>query len=102
MIPRFNNQAAFSKVPSPLTQKSTMASHAMVSYVLSFVLLATYICGAAATDYTVGDDGGWTIGTNYLTWSTKYNFTVGDALSMKLKSHPLMNSLLLSIGGTLY
>ncbi|CAL9150604.1 unnamed protein product [Musa hybrid cultivar] len=34
----------------------------------------------AATDYTVGDDDGWTTGTNYLTWSEKYNFTVGDVL----------------------
>ncbi|KAJ8490561.1 hypothetical protein OPV22_012282 [Ensete ventricosum] len=34
----------------------------------------------AATDYMVGDDDGWTTGTNYLTWSEKYNFTVGDVL----------------------
>ncbi|URE24632.1 Blue copper binding protein-like [Musa troglodytarum] len=34
----------------------------------------------AATDYMVGDDDGWNTGTNYLAWSEKYNFTVGDVL----------------------
>ncbi|CAN6175176.1 unnamed protein product [Urochloa humidicola] len=36
--------------------------------------------GAGATEYTVGDSAGWTIGPNYLTWSQKYNFTAGDTL----------------------
>ncbi|KAM0907289.1 hypothetical protein ACQ4PT_016231 [Festuca glaucescens] len=36
---------------------------------------------AGATEYTVGDSGGWTIGPNYLAWSQKYNFTAGDTLA---------------------
>ncbi|KAJ3692818.1 hypothetical protein LUZ60_011913 [Juncus effusus] len=50
------------------------------------ILLITFI-GAlmrktliGATDYTVGDSEGWTIGQNYLAWAQKYNFTVGDTL----------------------
>ncbi|XP_062193937.1 basic blue protein-like [Phragmites australis] len=38
------------------------------------------VAGAGATEYTVGDSAGWTIGPNYLTWSQKYNFTAGDTL----------------------
>ncbi|KAJ4774902.1 Blue copper protein [Rhynchospora pubera] len=53
-----------------------MTSHTIISY----ALLATYICVVAATDYTVGDSDGWAIGTNYLAWASKYNFTKGDAL----------------------
>ncbi|KAH7692335.1 Cupredoxins domain-containing protein, partial [Dioscorea alata] len=36
-----------------------------------------------AEDYTVGDSDGWSTGINYLEWSEKYNFTVGDALVFK-------------------
>uniref|UniRef100_A0A0D9XG63 Phytocyanin domain-containing protein n=1 Tax=Leersia perrieri TaxID=77586 RepID=A0A0D9XG63_9ORYZ len=35
---------------------------------------------AGATEYTVGDSEGWTIGPSYLAWSQKYNFTAGDTL----------------------
>lgn len=51
---------------------------------LNLVLLATLALllprAATATDFTVGDENGWNTGTNYLTWSQKYNFTVGDVL----------------------
>ncbi|KAF3324938.1 mavicyanin-like protein [Carex littledalei] len=53
-----------------------MAAHTIISY----ALLAAYISAVGATDYTVGDSNGWTISLNYMAWSTKYNFTVGDAL----------------------
>ncbi|XP_073012166.1 uncharacterized protein [Typha latifolia] len=33
-----------------------------------------------AIDYIVGDEDGWSTGVNYLLWSEKYNFTVGDSL----------------------
>ncbi|CAL9167752.1 unnamed protein product, partial [Musa hybrid cultivar] len=33
-----------------------------------------------AAEYTVGDADGWDTGINYLLWSSKYNFTVGDVL----------------------
>ena len=37
---------------------------------------------AGATEYTVGDSDGWTIGPNYLAWAQKYNFTTGYTLGM--------------------
>ena len=30
--------------------------------------------------YNVGDSENWNTGVNYLSWSQKYNFTVGDTL----------------------
>ena len=40
------------------------------------------LCGARCETYTVGDEDNWSIGVNYLAWSTKYNFTVDDILGM--------------------
>ncbi|VAI20549.1 unnamed protein product [Triticum turgidum subsp. durum] len=57
----------------------------MASTGILLLLLATAaIAGprhAGATEYTVGDSDGWTIGPNYLAWSQKYNFTTGDTLA---------------------
>ncbi|KAJ0964058.1 hypothetical protein J5N97_029180 [Dioscorea zingiberensis] len=36
-----------------------------------------------AIEYTVGDSDRWSTGINYLEWSQKYNFTVGDILVFK-------------------
>ncbi|EHA8592498.1 stellacyanin-like [Cocos nucifera] len=36
-----------------------------------------------ATEYTVGDDLGWETGNDYLRWSQKYKFSVGDVLVFK-------------------
>lgn len=49
---------------------------------VALVLLAAAAAAgfAGATEYTVGDSEGWTIGPSYLAWSTKYNFTAGDTL----------------------
>jgi hypothetical protein len=58
----------------------TSLSSTGAAAILLLVLLAAARGGAAATDYTVGDSAGWTIGPNYLTWSQKYNFTAGDTL----------------------
>lgn len=33
-----------------------------------------------SAEYTVGDDEEWNTGVNFLSWSEKYNFTVGDVL----------------------
>ncbi|XP_027185857.1 mavicyanin-like [Coffea eugenioides] len=41
------------------------------------------LCGARCETYTVGDEDNWSIGVNYLAWSTKYNFTVDDILVFK-------------------
>lgn len=36
---------------------------------------------AMATNYTVGDSGGWEIGPNFQAWASSKNFTIGDVLS---------------------
>lgn len=35
---------------------------------------------AAAAQYTVGDDGGWTINVNYTDWAVKQTFHEGDTI----------------------
>jgi hypothetical protein len=60
---------------------ASLSSRAAAAILLLLVLLAeARRHGAGATEYTVGDSAGWTIGPNYLTWSQKYNFTAGDTL----------------------
>ncbi|XP_020275555.1 basic blue protein-like [Asparagus officinalis] len=58
-----------------------MASNtfAFLFSILSFLsfFTKTYV---QAREYSVGDNGRWDQGVNYLTWSQKYNFTVGDVL----------------------
>ncbi|TVU10218.1 hypothetical protein EJB05_43731, partial [Eragrostis curvula] len=48
--------------------------------ILLLLLAAAPRHAAGGTEYTVGDAAGWTNGFNYLAWSQKYNFTVGDTL----------------------
>ncbi|KAJ8459363.1 hypothetical protein OPV22_032289 [Ensete ventricosum] len=43
----------------------------------------TGLIHAEAAEYTVGEADGWDTGINYLLWSNKYNFTVGDVLVFK-------------------
>jgi hypothetical protein len=38
------------------------------------------IVPSLATVYTVGDSSGWTIGTDYSTWTSGKTFAVGDSL----------------------
>lgn len=50
----------------------------------SLLILAASVLSAvnqaSAVTYTVGDAENWNSGVNYLAWSQKHNFTVGDAL----------------------
>lgn len=62
-----------------------MAAEAVSPTVAATVLLLLIAAAATprhagATEYTVGDSQGWTIGPSYLAWSQKYNFTAGDTL----------------------
>ncbi|EER99274.1 hypothetical protein BDA96_02G296000 [Sorghum bicolor] len=59
---------------------ATSLSSRTAAAILHLVLLLAAARRHGATDYTVGDSAGWTIGPNYLTWSQKYNFTAGDTL----------------------
>lgn len=49
--------------------------------------------------YRVGDESGWNsgTGTNFLSWSQKYNFTVGDVLGLISYSLNKLLLLLLNI-----
>ncbi|CAI9757867.1 unnamed protein product [Fraxinus pennsylvanica] len=47
------------------------------------ILSLIICCGVAisvATDYTVGDTSGWSIGADYSTWTSGKTFAVGDTL----------------------
>ncbi|KAK1272496.1 hypothetical protein QJS04_geneDACA009646 [Acorus gramineus] len=59
---------------------------------LAFLLLSLLSTHARATVYTVGDAEGWDTGINYLSWSEKYNFTVGDVLGEKIISFNYVKS----------
>ncbi|KAM0945367.1 putative Phytocyanin domain, cupredoxin [Dioscorea sansibarensis] len=64
-----------------------MESHFPLVFFFSFLMISFAILFKntliEAKDYTVGDSDGWTTGENYLKWSEKYNFTVGDTLVFK-------------------
>ncbi|WVZ65718.1 hypothetical protein U9M48_015035 [Paspalum notatum var. saurae] len=67
--------------PPPImgdTSHSSTMAPAIVLLLITVLLAAPRRHGA--TEYTVGDSAGWTIGPNYLAWSQKYNFTAGDTL----------------------
>ncbi|RVW65374.1 Blue copper protein [Vitis vinifera] len=61
--------------PHSLTHK--MAGVGVVCVVF-FVLCA--VMPSLATDYTVGDSTGWTMGADYSTWTSGKTFVVGDTL----------------------
>lgn len=51
---------------------------------LAIVLIAHLAMAAMATNYTVGDDKGWTVNFDYKEWAKGKEFMVGDKLSMSL------------------
>jgi hypothetical protein len=73
---------------------ATSPSSVMAAAILLLLALAaTPRHAAGGTGYTVGDADGWTNGINYLAWSQKYNFTVGDTLGTQLaRSHAASSS----------
>ncbi|KAK9287502.1 hypothetical protein L1049_015923 [Liquidambar formosana] len=51
---------------------------------LTIIVISTmFLNGAESEVYTVGDDDEWESGINFLKWSQKYNFSVGDVLAFK-------------------
>ncbi|KAF0910738.1 hypothetical protein E2562_004724 [Oryza meyeriana var. granulata] len=61
-----------------MAAKAASLSSTAPAAALLLLLAAAGLAGA--TEYTVGDSEGWTIGPSYLAWSQKYNFTAGDTL----------------------
>ncbi|KAM0934577.1 putative Phytocyanin domain, cupredoxin [Dioscorea sansibarensis] len=47
---------------------------------LALLLLLLVAAPALATDYTVGDSKGWTLGEDYSTWLSGKTFKIGDSL----------------------
>ncbi|XP_057966448.1 basic blue protein-like [Malania oleifera] len=49
---------------------------------LNILILISFLCldTASSEVYTVGDEDGWDTGSNFLTWSQRYNFSAGDDL----------------------
>ncbi|XP_038900873.1 blue copper protein-like [Benincasa hispida] len=49
--------------------------------IMALAIAATMVVELAmATNYTVGDSGGWEIGANFQSWASSKNFTIGDVL----------------------
>ncbi|XP_062081582.1 mavicyanin-like [Humulus lupulus] len=61
--------------------KSKIFSHFTLLSIL--VIYTWFLKGVTSEDYIVGDGDEWNSQGNFLTWSTKYNFTVGDVLVFK-------------------
>ncbi|EOX97628.1 hypothetical protein QUC31_015599 [Theobroma cacao] len=43
----------------------------------------SFLKGATSEVYSVGDEEGWNSEVDYVSWSQKYNFSVGDVLEFK-------------------
>ncbi|KAJ1268906.1 hypothetical protein BS78_07G169200 [Paspalum vaginatum] len=50
------------------------------STLIALLVVVSCAAAASATDFTVGDSQGWTIGPDYSTWASGKNFAVGDKL----------------------
>ncbi|XP_010266855.1 PREDICTED: mavicyanin-like [Nelumbo nucifera] len=57
--------------------------HLLTCYSFWMILLVNLFSAekVVSTTYTVGDEEEWNTGVNYLSWSQKYNFSVGDVLA---------------------
>lgn len=42
----------------------------------------SFLKGATSEVYTVGDEDQWNSEVDYVSWSQKYNFTIGDVLGI--------------------
>lgn len=63
-----------------MMRKSKFFNHFIVLLIL--VIYSLFLNRAISEDYIVGDDEEWNSQANFLSWSKKYNFTVGDVLGM--------------------
>ncbi|WVZ92448.1 hypothetical protein U9M48_038512 [Paspalum notatum var. saurae] len=50
------------------------------SSLIALLVVVSCAAAASATQFTVGDSSGWTIGPNYSSWTSGKTFTVGDTL----------------------
>ncbi|GJN02168.1 hypothetical protein PR202_ga19492 [Eleusine coracana subsp. coracana] len=50
---------------------------------MAVLLVAVVLPASTATDYTVGESSGWTIGVDYSAWTEGKTFHIGDTLSFQ-------------------
>ncbi|KAL5206390.1 hypothetical protein ABZP36_034599 [Zizania latifolia] len=67
-----------------MAARAAFSSTVPAAVLLLLLLAAADVRLAGATEYTVGDSEGWTIGPSYLAWSQKYNLTSGDTLARRV------------------
>lgn len=60
---------------------SKYCSFLILTLMVNFLLLKG-AATAISEVYTVGDEEEWNDGRDFVSWSQKYNFSVGDVLSM--------------------
>ncbi|KAL6346679.1 hypothetical protein AAG906_000297 [Vitis piasezkii] len=54
------------------------------SFTIILIMISLgFFHGTNSETYTVGDEEEWDTGINYLTWSERYNFSMGDVLVFK-------------------
>ncbi|XP_022726758.1 mavicyanin-like [Durio zibethinus] len=53
------------------------------SFPIILILCFSFLKGATSEFYTVGDEDEWNSEVDYVSWSQKYNFSVGDVLEFK-------------------
>lgn len=74
----FLNYVPPQKPHSLLKYSSKMGSNAGI--VFAVVLVLCMMVPSLATVYTIGDSSGWTLGSDYSTWTSGKTFAVGDSL----------------------
>ncbi|KAL5720618.1 hypothetical protein ACHQM5_013269 [Ranunculus cassubicifolius] len=69
-------------------------------FLITFTIVAIVLPTVAlATEYTVGDDSGWTVGFNYSTWAKDKEFKVGDTLVF---NYPVGRHNVFKVNGTTF
>lgn len=69
---------------------ATFTSNAAIILCLMAVMGSVCVPISLATDYTVGESAGWSLGTDYDSWASGKTFSVGDTLSKYTHIHSVL------------
>jgi hypothetical protein len=75
------------------TMFSKYCSFLIMTLMVNFLFLKGTAATATSEVYTVGDEEEWNDGRDFVSWSQKYNFSVGDVLRMYIHIHSLLSFL---------